>query len=199
MHVEVRNVATERRVHDPGLDDHLAPLKEGGVSGIFSRNDMHYVLKVLGRRAERLVAYEEAKDIISALPGIPPWGATYLLASLGLEKTLPLDPHTDAVLEELRRDPNALEGRVDPRESIVKRLKSADPKELESALRVLLRARGDHHVPREGAHHAVERAGEPALARRPAGLRPPRQSLLFSNALWPQNHNEKGPPEGDPL
>lgn len=40
-----------------------------------------------------------------------------------------------AVLEELRRDPNALEGRVDPRESIVERLKSADPKELESALR----------------------------------------------------------------
>jgi len=49
---------------DPGLDDHLAPIKEGGVADPFTRNDMHYVLKILGRRGERLVAYEEAKEIV---------------------------------------------------------------------------------------------------------------------------------------
>lgn len=39
-----------------------------------------------------------------------------------------------SLLAELAKDPEALEGRVDPRESIVQRMRSADPEEVRSAL-----------------------------------------------------------------
>ncbi|RMG13330.1 MAG: hypothetical protein D6731_12420 [Planctomycetota bacterium] len=41
----------------------------------------------------------KAKEWINGLPGIPPWGPTYLLTGLGFERALPWDPHTEAVLE----------------------------------------------------------------------------------------------------
>jgi len=42
-------------------------------------------------------ATNRVKQTIEELPGIPPWGATYLLAALGLDKALPLDPFTEEV------------------------------------------------------------------------------------------------------
>lgn len=45
-------------------------------------------------------ATNRVKQTIEELPGIPPWGATYLLAALGLDKALPLDPFTEEVLLE---------------------------------------------------------------------------------------------------
>jgi len=45
-------------------------------------------------------ATNRVKATIEELPGIPPWGATYLLAALGLDKALPLDPFTEEVLLE---------------------------------------------------------------------------------------------------
>ena len=49
---------------------------------------------------EKKKVTEDIKEAVLNLPGIPPWGATCLLALLGLEDTLPLDPHTVAVLTE---------------------------------------------------------------------------------------------------
>ncbi|MGE0710588.1 MAG: hypothetical protein AB7N76_27345 [Planctomycetota bacterium] len=43
---------------------------------------------------------EEVREAVTNLPGIPPWGSTYLLALLGLDDCLPLDPHTEAALTE---------------------------------------------------------------------------------------------------
>lgn len=40
------------------------------------------------------------RTTIEELPGIPPWGAAYLLAATGLENALPLDPFTEEVLHE---------------------------------------------------------------------------------------------------
>lgn len=48
----------------------------------------------------RKEATAQVKTTIEELPGIPPWGPTYLLAALGLEKTLPLDPFTEEVLHD---------------------------------------------------------------------------------------------------
>ncbi|MBL4845574.1 MAG: hypothetical protein JKY65_08620 [Planctomycetes bacterium] len=45
-------------------------------------------------------ATARVRATIEELPGIPPWGATYLLAALGLDKTLPLDPFTEEVFME---------------------------------------------------------------------------------------------------
>jgi hypothetical protein len=42
---------------------------------------------------------DAAKKAIAELPGIPPWGATYLLTGLGFDSNIPWDPHTEAVLE----------------------------------------------------------------------------------------------------
>lgn len=100
---EVTNILNECKIKPA---DFLAPRLLEFLQKVFEEVD-DTRLEVLSERIaaaesakERKEIVEEAKDIVSALPGIPPWGATYLLASLGLEKTLPLDPHTDAVLEE---------------------------------------------------------------------------------------------------
>jgi hypothetical protein len=86
--------------------DFLAPRLLEFLQKVFEEVDDTRLEVLLERIAaavdakERKEITQEVRDIVGALPGIPPWGPTYLLTALGLEKTLPLDPHTDAVLTE---------------------------------------------------------------------------------------------------
>ena len=47
---------------DPAVDELVINLKTGSIAELFVRNDRTYVFRVLDRRGERLVAYEEIKQ-----------------------------------------------------------------------------------------------------------------------------------------
>lgn len=53
------------------------------------------------QRKEATEAVRKFVEEIVTIPSneLPPWGATYLLTGLGLDTSLPWDPHTEAVLE----------------------------------------------------------------------------------------------------
>ncbi len=113
---EVR-VATVREIADVlyeakvGPADFLAPRLKEFLQRVFEEVDdtsfepLRETLNDAENAKERKNAAEKARKWIAELPGIPPWGATYLLTGLGLEVQLPWDPHTEAVMEEQKAWP----------------------------------------------------------------------------------------------
>ena len=108
--MEVR-VATVREISDV-LQEHkiahaefLAPRLKQLLQKVFEELDDTAFEAILRDMEEaedakqRKAIADHAKKFIQELPGIPPWGPTYLLTGLGLEKALPWDPHTEAILE----------------------------------------------------------------------------------------------------
>lgn len=110
---EVR-VATEREIAEV-LDaakvapaDFLAPRIKKLLQKVFEEADETNFEPLLERMAESEKAAErkkiadEIKKWTQTLPGIPAWAATYIQVGLGLDKSLPWDPHTEEVLEDLK-------------------------------------------------------------------------------------------------
>lgn len=108
---EVR-VATVREIADV-LDEakvapseFLAPRIKEFLQRVFEEVDetsfepLRQDLNEAENAKDRKNAAEKARKWISELPGIPPWGSTYLLTGLGLESQLPWDPLTEEVFEE---------------------------------------------------------------------------------------------------
>ncbi|MEZ6187630.1 MAG: hypothetical protein R3F62_21800 [Planctomycetota bacterium] len=110
---EVR-VATEREIADVLTEakvapaDFLAPRLKQMLQKVFEEADDTGFEPLLERlnepekAADRKKISDDIKKWVQTLPGLPAWAPTYILVGLGLEKTLPWDPHTEAVLEELK-------------------------------------------------------------------------------------------------
>ncbi|MCA8921757.1 MAG: hypothetical protein KDD82_08105 [Planctomycetes bacterium] len=102
---EIAEVLTEAKVAPA---DFLAPRLKQLLQAVFEEADETQFEPLLERinepekAAERKKITDELRKWAQDLPGIPPWAQTYVLVGLGLEKTLPWDPHTEAVLEELK-------------------------------------------------------------------------------------------------
>ena len=108
--MEVR-VSTVREITDV-LEEHkishaefLAPRLKQFLQRVFEEVDdtafepINQEIEESEDAKQRKQRTEAARKFISELPGIPPWGATYLLTGLGFESQIPWDPHTEAVLE----------------------------------------------------------------------------------------------------
>jgi hypothetical protein len=85
--------------------DFLAPRLKQLFQKVFEEVDDTALEPVLDTIAaasdkQKKTVNERARNFLRDLPGIPPWGSTYLLTGLGLEDELPWDPHTEAAFEE---------------------------------------------------------------------------------------------------
>jgi len=99
---ELTNILRDSKV-EPA--EFLAPRLKELLQNVFEEVD-DVALEPLTERIEEAQTAKQKKDaaekvrkFVTELPGIPPWGPQYLLAGLGLDPQLPLDPHTEAVLE----------------------------------------------------------------------------------------------------
>lgn len=89
----------------------LAPRLKQFLQKVFEEAD-DTALEPLRERVEQTekaqqkkVLLEKLRKFLGELPGIPPWGATYLMTGLGIDPQLPWDPATEAVLEEQKLFP----------------------------------------------------------------------------------------------
>lgn len=101
----VRELAEVLRRHGIEPADFLAPRLKQFLQKVFEEVDdtalepIHEDLeKLSGEKLKKQL--EKTKNFIRDLPGIPPWGPSYLLTGLGLEQDIPWDPHTEQALDE---------------------------------------------------------------------------------------------------
>jgi endonuclease III len=102
----VRELADILKEHKIEHADFLAPRLKQMLQKVFEEADdtafeplMEAIAGAQNDKQKKTLT-EKARNFIRDLPGIPPWGPTYLLTGMGLEKELPWDGFTEAVLAE---------------------------------------------------------------------------------------------------
>lgn len=105
---EITEILEEAKVKPA---DFLAPRLKEFLQKVFEEVDDMALEPLLAELEEaenargRKEVTERIKKFVAELPGIPPWGVTYLLTGLGLDDSMPWDPHTEAVLESQKAFP----------------------------------------------------------------------------------------------
>lgn len=100
---ELGVILAEHKIEHP---EFLAPRLKTLLQKVFEEADdtaLEPLMEALANPAgekQKKQLNEKARNFLRDLPGIPAWGSTYLLTGMGLEKELPWDPYTEAVLAE---------------------------------------------------------------------------------------------------
>lgn len=100
---ELADILRENKIEDP---DGWAPRIKQLLQKVFEEADdtalepLKEALDAASGDKQKKQLNEKTRNFLKDLPGIPPWGPAYLLTGLGLEKELPWEPYTEAVLDE---------------------------------------------------------------------------------------------------
>jgi endonuclease III len=100
---ELAEVLRENKIDDP---DTWAPRLKQILQKVFEEADdtafepLKEALETASGEKQKKQLNEKTRNFLKDLPGIPAWGTVYLLTGLGLEKELPWEPYTEAVLDE---------------------------------------------------------------------------------------------------
>lgn len=100
---ELGDILAEHKIEHT---DFLAPRLKQLLQKVFEEADDTAIEPILEALAgatgekQKKNLNEKVRNFVRDLPGIPPWGPAYLLTLMGLEKELPWDPYTEAVLTE---------------------------------------------------------------------------------------------------
>ena len=100
---ELTEVLEEAKV---GPAEFLAPRMKQFLQKVFEEADdtalepLREKVESAEKAQQKKALLEKLKKFVSELPGIPPWGGTYLLTGLGIDPQLPWDPATESALEE---------------------------------------------------------------------------------------------------
>ncbi len=100
---ELGVILAEHKIEHP---EFLAPRLKQLLQKVFEEADdtaLEPLMEALANPAgekQKKQLNDKARNFLRDLPGIPAWGSTYLLTGMGLEKELPWDPYTEAVLAE---------------------------------------------------------------------------------------------------
>jgi endonuclease-3 len=85
---ELEEVLAEARIEDAAA---IAPRLKNFLQHVFEELDDTALDPI------KEIKPEKARKFLSSLEGIPSWGLTYILGSLGMESAVPWDPHTERV------------------------------------------------------------------------------------------------------
>ena len=105
---ELTEVLEEAKV---GPAEFLAPRLKQFLQKVFEETDdtalepLKEKLEQTEKAQQKKALLEKLRKFVSELPGIPPWGSTYLMTGLGIDPQLPWDPATESVLEEQKLFP----------------------------------------------------------------------------------------------
>jgi hypothetical protein len=100
---ELADVLREAKIEQP---ETWAPKLKQLLQKVFEEVDdtafepLKEALETASGEKQKKQINEKAHKFVRDLPGLPPWAPAYLLTGLGLERELPWEPYTEAVLVE---------------------------------------------------------------------------------------------------